>query len=70
MHQPVWTFSLLLRRCLSGGLGQDTSLGNEHNMLPTKLLLQLSHQTGLDLLEVLQLWHRHEDYDGLQAMHS
>ena len=34
-------------------------------MLARELLLQLPHQPGLDLLEGLQLGHRHEDHDGL-----
>ena len=48
--------SLLLKLVgLSCWLGQDPSLGNEDDVLAGELLLQLANQTGLDLLERLQL---------------
>ena len=44
-HQSAGPGSLLLQLvCLPCGLGQDGSLSNEHNMLATELLLQLTDQ--------------------------
>lgn len=48
-------------------LGQDFAFADEHNVLAGELLLELAHQTGLDLLESLLLGHRHVDDDGLCA---
>merc|ERR1719295_2119023 len=50
---------------LPGWLGQNSPLGDEHDMLPRELLLQLPHQPCLDLLEGFQLWHRNENHDCL-----
>merc|ERR1719233_2270031 len=56
--------SLLLQLvCLPSGLGQDGSLSDEHNMLSTELLLQLTDQPCLNLLESFQLRNWHEDHD-------
>ena len=45
-HQGAAPGSLLLQLVgLPGGLGQDSPLGNEHHMLATELLLQLSDQS-------------------------
>merc|ERR1719219_536221 len=50
-HQSAGPRSLLLQLVgLPGGLGQDPPLGNEDDVLATELLLELSHQPGLDLL--------------------
>ena len=52
-HEPR---SLLLELVgLSGGLGQDPPLGDEDDVLAGKLLLELSHKSGLNLLEGRQL---------------
>ena len=49
-------WSLLLERVnLAGGLGQDSPLGDEDDVLARELLLKLADQPGLDLLERLQL---------------
>merc|ERR1740124_372112 len=53
--------------CLPCRLGQDSPLGNEDDVLATELLLKLTDQPGLNLLELLQLGHGHEDNDGLLA---
>lgn len=42
-------------------LGEDSPLGNEDDMLARELLLQLTDQPGLNLLEGLQLRNRHKD---------
>lgn len=42
-------------------------LCNEDHMLATELLLQLTHEPHLNLLEGLQLGHRHEDDDCFSA---
>merc|ERR1712080_791760 len=52
---------------LPGGLGRNPPLGNEHHMLPREFLLQLADQSGLDLLESLQLWNWDKDDDGFLA---
>ena len=54
---------------LPGGLGQDPPLGNEDDVLAGELLLELADEASLDLLEGLQLRNRHEDDDGLLALH-
>lgn len=61
------TWSLLLQRvaCVARRLGQNLAFANEHNVLAGEFLLELAHQTGLDLLEGLLLGHRHIDDDGL-----
>lgn len=64
---PAWSLLLRLGADLSGRLGQDGSLCNNHNVLAAELLLQLTNNTVLDLLESLQLWDRHVDDDGLLA---
>merc|ERR1712083_13592 len=56
--------SLLLQLvCLPCGLGQDGSLSDEHNMLATELLIQLTDQPCLNLPESFQLRNWHEDHD-------
>jgi hypothetical protein len=53
---------------LASRLWQDPPLGNEDDMLAGELLLQLADESGLDLLEGLELRHGHEDDDGLLAL--
>merc|ERR1719250_567342 len=43
---------------------------DEGDVLARELLLQLPHQAGLDLLESLQLGHRHEHNDGLLVVRA
>lgn len=59
---------LLLLVHLTGGLGQDPPLGDEDHVLAGELLLQLADQPGLDLLEGLELRHRHENDNSLLAL--
>merc|ERR1719410_944928 len=67
-HQGAGSWSLLLQLvCLPGGLGKDSPLGNEHNVLAAELLLEFSHKPGLNLLECLLLRNRHEDDNSLLA---
>ena len=48
--------SLLLQLvCLPGGLGQNSSLGDEDDMLATELLLQLSDQSKILNLQLDEL---------------
>lgn len=54
---------------LSGGLLQDGSLGNDDDVLAAELLLQLTNDSVLDLLESLQLWDRHVDDDSFLTGH-
>lgn len=58
---------LLLQRVprLALGLGQDLALADEHDLLAAELLLQLTHDADLDLLEGLLLGHGHVDDDRL-----
>lgn len=42
-------------------------LCDEYHMLAAEFLLQLTHEPHLDLLEGLQLGHRHKDDDGFPA---
>ncbi len=49
-------------------LGQDPPLGNEDYVLARELLLKLTNQTGLDLLEGLLLRHGNKDHNGLLAL--
>lgn len=37
-----------------GGRGQDAAVGHDHDVLAGELLLQLTHQAGLDLVEGLE----------------
>lgn len=60
-HTPAWPFLLVLRPRLPGGLGQDFPLSDKHDVVAGKLLFQLADQTGLDLLELLELRHGHVD---------
>lgn len=66
--QGTGTRTLLLVRVTTTalGLGQDATLADEHDVLAGELLLQLTDQPGLDLLEGLLLGHRHVDDDGLK----
>jgi len=48
-------------------LREDGSLGDNHNVSATELLLKLADDSVLDLVEILQLAERHEDDDGLAA---
>jgi hypothetical protein len=47
-------------------LGQDLTLGAEHNMTAGEFLLQFTHQTGLDLLEGLLFGNWNVDNDSLK----
>merc|ERR1719250_598355 len=49
--------------CFPCWLSKDGSLGDEHNMFATKLLLQLTDQPCLNFLEGFQLRNWHEDHD-------
>lgn len=60
---------LLVDARLSARLRQDGSLRDEHHMLAGELLLQLSHQSRLQLLPGLQLWRRDEDGQRFLALH-
>jgi len=55
---------LSLDMIVSGGFGQDSPLSNDDNMLSTELLLQLTHQSGLDLVIVGEELIRNEENDG------
>jgi len=46
-------------------LGEDAASGDENDVLAAELLLELTNETGLDLLVLLQLGHRHVDDDAL-----
>ena len=63
----TWALLLLLVHFPSW-LGQDPPLGDEANVLARELLFQLADKTDLDLLECLELRHRHKDTDGLLAL--
>ena len=58
---------LLQLICLPRRLRQDPPLRDEDHVVAGKLLLQLPHETDLDLLEGALLGHGHEDDDGLFA---
>jgi hypothetical protein len=64
---PAWPLLLVLGPRLPRGLGQNFPLGDKHNMVSRELLLQFTDQTGLDLLELLELRHGHVDDDRLLA---
>lgn len=61
---------LLLERVtrVARGLGQDLAFADKDDVLAGELLLELAHQTRLDLLEGLLLGNRHVDDDGLRGM--
>lgn len=61
-----WTLLLVGVTAAALGLGQDTTLADEHDVLAGELLLQLTDQPGLDLLEGLLLGHRDVDHDSLK----
>merc|ERR1711976_470943 len=61
------TLLLILGAAFPGRFGQNPPLGDEDHVLSTELLLQLPHQTHLDLLEGLQLRNGNEDDDGFPA---
>ncbi len=48
-------------------LGQDGALADEDDVLATELLLQLTDESGVDLVGVLKEGEGHEDDDGLLA---
>ena len=67
-HQSARSGSLLLQLVgFPGGLGQDPPLGNEDHMLATELLLQFSHQPGLNVITKLSL-RRSENAPGLDLL--
>lgn len=45
----------------------ESYLCDEHHMLAAEFLFQLTHEPHLDLLEGLQLGHRHKNDDGFPA---
>ena len=53
----------------AGRGAQDAALGAEHDVGVGKLLLELAHQFGLDLVEALQERHGHKDHEGAAALH-
>lgn len=61
-----WALLLVGVTTTALGLGQDTTLANEHDMFAGEFLLQLTHKTGLDLLEGLLLGYRDVDHDSLK----
>ena len=65
-HQGAATGTLLLLLVhFPSRLGQNPPLGNEGDVLARELLLELSDQASLNLLEGLQLRHWNEDNNGL-----
>merc|ERR1711990_1436397 len=56
----TWTLLLWLTLTL-GRLPHDPALCNDDNVLAAELLLQLTDQTGLDLVHNLQQTESHED---------
>ena len=66
-YLPPRSFLLRLGSQLASWLGQDGSLGDDHNVPPTELLLQLSHNSVLDFLKSLQLGNWNIDDDSLLA---
>lgn len=69
--QSTGAWALLFQRVarLAGWLGQNFAFANDHNVLARELLLQLTDQNDLDLLEHLLLWNGHVDDDGLQTQY-
>ena len=58
---------LLLVSGLSSGLGEDSSLGEDDDVLARELLLKLSDDLLVDLLPRLHLWEGDEEDDSLSA---
>lgn len=58
----------LVHTCLAGGLAEDTALRNKENVAVGELLLELTDETGLDLVVSLQQGDRDEDDDGLLSV--
>jgi len=58
---------LLLVSGLSSGLGKDSSLGENDDVLARELLLEFSDDLLVDLLPGLDLWEGNEKDDGLSA---
>ena len=58
---------LLLVSGLSSGLGKDSSLGEDDDVLAGELLLEFSDDLLVDLLPGLDLWEGNEKDDGLSA---
>ena len=54
----------LLEGAGPAGLPQDAALGNKHDVLAAELLLKLTDEPGLDLVESLEEGDGHEDGDG------
>ena len=54
----------LLEGAGPAGLPQDAALGNKHNVLAAELLLKLTDEPGLDLVESLEEGNGHEDGNG------
>ena len=52
----------------AGGLGHDAALSNEDNVAVRELLLELTGEAALDLVESLQLGDGDEDDNGLLAV--
>ena len=61
------TFLLIFRTAFSSWLRQNSPLGDEDDVLPAELLLQLAHQAHLDFLERLQLRDGDEDNNRFPA---
>lgn len=48
----------------------EPDLCDENHVLAAEFLLQLTHEPHLDLLEGLQLGHRHKDDDGFSVANN
>lgn len=55
----------LLLAGAAGGLGHDAALGDKEDVTVGELLLELTGQTGVDTLGLLEDRHGNEDHDGL-----
>jgi len=71
-HQGAAPWALLfgVELGLSRRLRQDLPLSNDDEVLSAELLLELADESRLDLLELGELWHGHEQDDGLLASRS
>jgi len=63
----AWPLLLLLVPRFPRGFGQDASLGDEDDVAPAELLLQLSNESRLDLLVGFELGDGNENDDRLAA---
>ena len=62
----TWALLFVWVRTTTTRFGQNFTFSAEHDMLAREFLLQLTHKTGLNLLERLLFWNWDVDDDGLK----